>query len=416
MQDSRLGWIVFLAFGFLMFSTSGELLLKEKIGFSYNIQEVWLFLFLPFMRQSHLKNLVHELFSPFFLLLLSIWWILVALALFQGYPLYDIARSARPAFYILALSFYFFKHPQDLSIHSLYWLCIGAIFGDIYSSLETMGERSIVWGGHDEYQHGMNITAVFIATACAIISQRKLLIMPTYFISVALILLSSFRINMISLLAATGFSLFYVYLKIKGNYRKLFFLLKVIPIIIIGSLCYYIAMLNLKGSYMSYRLIERSLLFITQGASVSQDDRRISVASRYLNGLDVQQMLPQGFITVAKDLISFHYDYPFAYMFDTFGTLMSVVIIFILAINIIFIVLGLRKSNERDASTVGSLYLLFFPLLILLNGRVFYVVSESMLCGVVLGLSIYMAKRSFSIRFNGWAKSDATHGLSQSRY
>jgi hypothetical protein len=381
------GWLVSACTGFLLFSTAGELLLRQKIGFPYNLQELWLLVLLPFLRpKSVVNDVIRILFSPSFLFVICLVWMLLAIPVFKGYPLYDVLRSARPIFYIVATASYFSRHPNSLSINSLYWLCVGAMIGDTYATAAVLDSTTTLTWGQDEFVHGMNITAIFVAVSCAILSRRSVSILLAYSIATAVIVLSSFRINLIALLSATMFSTSLLLLKIKGGHARIMVSVKAGIAFSVIALIFYSVFSELQ--FIWYRFYERSSMLLRGNASYSEDDIRLKAAIDYIRSLDAASCLPNGFVTVAKDLISFHYDLPIAYFIDTFGVVISLIMLFLFVRVLYVSFAGLFYSEWMNSCTVARLYILFFlPLLLLLNGRVFYAMSESMLFGIILGIA-----------------------------
>lgn len=388
MLDRRkYGWLACAGTGFFLFSTAGELLLRQQIGFPYNIQELWLLVLLPFLRPRRvMNNLIQMLFSCSFLFLIGLALMFLAIPLFKGYPLYDVLRSARPVFYIVVTASYFSRHPNSLSIKSLYWLCVGAMIGDIYATAAILDNATVLTWGQDEFVHGMNITAIFLAVSCAILNQRSIPILLSYSLATAVIVLSSFRINFIALFSATIISTGLLLVKIKSSYTRVMLSVKAGFAFSVVALFFYSVFSEFQ--FIWYRFFERSFMLLGGDASYSEDDIRLDAAVDYIRSLDVVDCLPNGFITVARDLISFHYDFPIAYFIDTYGIVISLIMLFFF-VRLLYVSLSGLFWNERlDACTIARLYILFFlPLLLLLNGRVFYVMSESILFGIVLGIA-----------------------------
>ncbi len=385
-------WTIYVTFGFLLFSTSGEILAREWIGLSYNIQEIWLIAFLPLLARKHIiHNIIRIVFSKTFLFLISIMLILLSIPIFRGFPVYEIVRSARPSFYMVILASYFSRYPDSLSITSLYWLCIGAMMGDIYATVTSLNDATTLVWGKDLFVHGMNVTAIFLALVSAILKRRTLLIVIAYLISGVVILLSSFRINLAALLSATVVSTSLLFIKMKDSYAKRLFFIKAIFVTCLGIPVLYRIVLDNSSefSFVLYRFFERTSLLLKGDFSQSEDDIRLTAAANYMNSLDLGNFIPNGFISVAKGLMSFHYDFPLAYFFDIYGIGIASIILFFFVMLFIVSLYGLRKSEKLDILAVARLYLLFlFPLLVLVNGRFLYVVSESILFGIVLGISL----------------------------
>ncbi len=412
MLDRRkYNWLVCAGSGFLLFSTAGEFLLRQQIGFPYNLQELWLLVLLPFVRPGRvMNNAIRMLLSPSFLFLICLIWMFLAIPVFKGYPLYDVLRSARPVFYIVITASYFSRHPNSLSINSLYWLCVGAMIGDIYATAAVLDNAAALTWGQDEFVHGMNITAIFLAVSCAILNQRSMPILLAYSLATAVIILSSFRINLIALLSATIFSTGLLLMKIKNSYTRIMLSVKAGFAFSVVAVFFYSVFSEFQ--FIWYRFFERSSMLLGGNASYSEDDIRLEAAVDYIRSLDAVSCLPNGFITVARDLISFHYDFPIAYFIDTYGVVISLIMLFFFVRLLYVSFSGLLCSERLDVCSIARLYILFFlPLLLLLNGRVFYVMSESILFGIILGIASSALDMPLTYSIPSYERARATSRL-----
>ncbi len=327
--------------------------------------------------------------------LIALWMLLVFIAIFESSVFYTLS-SARPWLYAILAGF-LAREVKQCDPRYLFFLCVGAVSGDLLSSAYIFSELPTINGARGIFS--INILATFLMVALSVALGRR------FYIAIAIVLgglaipLSGFRVVAFSVFL--GF--FLTMTVLFGKDRKLFFLTisSIIPPAVFSVFLIYLLERYAIDvhDFARFRISERLISLLKGDFHASQDGERIEKILHYLRW-DNMDFFPSGFVMRSRGVGDFN-DVPWLNFTVTFGAPIGVLVLLIIFFfGIIFAVNFFRtKKGFSSFNAVSVASIPFFAFLLIVNGRFAYVLYESVMIGVVIGSWFWgVRKRSWKAK------------------
>jgi len=378
--------ILYFITGLLAFSGLSFYLTKIKLGLPFALPEL---LLIPFLLIKHkvvylyIKQLLKGLLVNAKLIPWLVCWIfLVLLGYILTGDILAVLAIGRNILYIIILAF-LFSRTKDVSYDFLFYVSFGAIVGELLHSLFY----PVLYQIYDPLQIVCtNTIAIFLTISIPIIYRKTLLQIITTSIAGLLIFISGYRILLLMGVISFVSSYCLVFIHFKN---KKYLILNMIRFILIISLSYFffIHYVNYYGdsSYKYHRIVTRTIGFLKKDFNTTQDDVRFTIIESSLTGIGGEKVLPHGFISKAKGLFGLHIDVPIVFLYDTIGSIFSVVLLLWILLKGGRFAIHEMKKPIFNVDTSIALFFIAFILLLFINGRFLLVTYESWLFGIILG-------------------------------
>lgn len=378
--------VLYFITGLLAFSGLSYYLTKIKLGLPFSLPEL---LLIPLLVIKHkvvylyIKQLLKGLLVNAKLIpWLMCWIFLVLLGYILTGDILAVLTNGRPILYIIILAF-LFSRIKDVSYDFLFYISFGAIIGELLHSLFYPELYQI----YDPLQLVCaNTIAIFLAISIPIIYRKTLLQIITISIGGLLILNSGYRVVLLMgvISFVSSYCLIFIHYKNKKS-----LILNIMCFILIVSFSYFFLIHYVNSydvsSYKYYRIVTRTISFLERDFTTTQDDVRFTIIESSLTDVGGKKVLPHGFISKTKGLFGLHIDLPIVFLYDTVGSIFSIVLLLWILLKGGRFAIHEMKKPIFNVDTSIALFFIAFILLLFINGRFLFVTYESWLFGIILG-------------------------------
>ncbi|MCQ2385168.1 MAG: hypothetical protein MJ078_00610 [Clostridia bacterium] len=287
----------------------------------------------------------------------------------------------RTVFYFM-VGVFFFTKVEKPDMNFLYALCLGACFGDaVFLQYAAYGA---------DYM-SVNMVSLLLICIIPIMQDKLLFTVPSAFFAVYLAFRSSFRAYFVALAAALFFSLVYM-VWAKRSKKALYALLTVaagmvVAIWQIDAISAFAKDVLGMNSLAVYRVTDRLKSLVSLDFTKSEDVARLTLLKEPFETF-FTAVLPQGLIRKGVDELAYgrYKDTPMTFLYDAFGSVLAWALVLFLAAHLVFLI---RKHWNKDApAEKGAAFALImsFGVMMFVNGTFFYIVYESALAAVMVGV------------------------------
>ena len=245
----------------------------------------------------------------------------------------------------------------------------------------------------------LNSVAVILSIVSAFILEKYAVAAVAAAFSLFMGVLSGYRISIIVPLAALLGMLLYLLLRSEKTWKKLCFKWAVLFVICIAvvlmvqhyeTIVYYIAEKTGMDSFAIFRVTERMRGLFQGDITVSQDTERLALF-RYPFTRFFTCIIPRGLIGTEIGEYSLYIDVPLIYLYDIFGSVAALVILFVIVLQLIKHIRPCLSNQSRYRETfwrnkrVAAITTGIMGLLLVVNGTFMVSPYQAIETGLVLG-------------------------------
>lgn len=375
--------IVAFFLGALAFSKLSFAVTVNILKFPIYFPELFLFIFF-ILYIKNMKKLT-KFFSSFgnitaLSLLFFCWCFLVMIAALNG-TMFEVLSTARPILYIIIFAFI---SPALIELTDIVFFVFltGVICGELIYILNFASVYDLDFRGIE----AVNLIAVFSYISLPILARMWKLHIFSLLLVIYLIFCSGFRIVIFTVLFALIIS--YSIQLYRSRHLSRF---KIIGILSVSSLSiFYFSkhLLNILDidRFAYFRIVDRTVALISGDFLESQDNYRFNNLLPALR-LEEFKIFPTGFDMRSAGKVGNLNDIPFQYFLDTFGAPVGIIVITtIIIFGVKYCFSIIRKPESNSYEMLSAAFFPFFILLLFVNGRFLYILYESIMFGLLIGL------------------------------
>jgi len=299
--------------------------------------------------------------------------------------LFSAIFSYRAILYLLFFMCYFRLYKKDIPLNLVFTIVLGAICGELVYVL--IFSTSLVTSS-------VNCLAIAIAIWIPYLQKKYFLTVLIVMITLFLAINTGFRIGII-VVAFTILNLF-LYSLINGKqYRRLRQKFKIVLFFGLGfcGLVLFISNLNFiiekiasitgMSSFAIFRVTTRLESLITLDFSTSQDIGRLDMFIVFFER--IWNIIPRGLIGSVEGGLEYSYyiDTPPLYLFDIFGSVMTILIY--LYFSLLFIMFAKHRIINNQIEILSVWLIPLLGMLSLTNGTFMVNSGQAIMTGIILG-------------------------------
>lgn len=378
-KRDKLGMVIYFITGFFGFSILGQYILLQILHFPVALMEIY-YISLLFWNSKdvmcYVKKIVYGIKKgTFFLIAILLLSFMVTLVMGGD------AMSIRPMLYLVILSDYFTQKEKQTQLINIYIICLSAVLGEVFF-------RFVI--DTNEMMSSMNCIAL---SACIFIPYCFEMFLPMCISIIGLLLFSintGYRIGIIVVLLSTGIILIHMVLHKKMKNQKLVIEILFTIILVTMWLIFknnYLGIINAfadmtnMSSFARFRVTARLQGLLEGDTAASQDSARWNMYKLIFTEF-LPHIIPKGVTRLTGDYI----DVPMIFLYDVFGSLLSVVILFALVLKEARLIVWVLKNKATKVEEFVSLEVLVLIFLLIVNGTYLKSVYQAIMAGTIIGI------------------------------
>ncbi|MGN0371150.1 MAG: hypothetical protein ACI4EW_11455 [Butyrivibrio sp.] len=322
---------------------------------------------------------------------------LILCALVFGMILYSIARGGnlvlilsymQSIFEIIFFAIIFMDY-ENVDVDKLWWLCFGAVCGDVFYLVFLSGET----------YETVNHIAWVSCCITSFLAKGKYKIILTYVLCFVGAVLSGFRINIILVLVALlTCTLWELFRKRENGIKSFLWKISITIILVGGNILLYNNLLliikkiadvfNFNGEKI-FRIVTRLQMFFSGDSISGTDSVRMEFIKLIFTEFD-NHILPTGLIYgPVFGKTGYYVDTPLLLFYEIFGSVVTwAILLFLAYCSIRLIIASLRDIEIKKEYVFAALTVPCATILLVLNGM--FVISNysAAVTGILIGIII----------------------------
>ncbi len=369
--------------GVVAFSRMSQYIVLDVLNLPFYLIEIF---FIPFFMYSYKEYFGYfqnasKKKSFLFFVLVILWNLLIGFA--YTFDLVGIVSTTRALAYIILIAL-IFKEKKGFSIDKLFLISVGATIGELLYAVNITSTDIA----------SINTSCLALMVLIPIIKKRYITFLLCSILGLIVSINSGYRIGIVVLLVSIAIGVVWITFSKEKLTLKTFLGKLSIPIAmtVFVAICvsYYEKLVAIvsglfgTSEYAIYRVTNRLVGLFTGNISLSRDQQRLENYSLILETF-VERLLPRGLVGESVGVLGQYFDVPIIYMYDAFGSVLTIVLLAIICYKGLMCFLQAFKKETPDYLVLSGLMFPIFIIFIITNGSFLYITFQCITTGIILG-------------------------------
>ncbi len=376
---------VYLAIlGFIGFSRMSQYVIHSILGIPFYLIEIFFVPFFIYTWPEYLILLKRVSKKRWFVVFLFVLIYDVLMGCAYTFEIVDTVTMSRSLIYIVLLSFLFYEK-NDYSIDKLYIISFFGLLGElIYSTLFSTADINSI-----------NTSCMALMMIIPAVKRRYGLFMISSILALIISINSGYRLGIVILLLVVMEVVVWTVVvsekrTVKSLTRKMSIPIAFLAVILMVVANYerfveLISSLFGTSQYAIYRVTNRLIGLFTMDFSLSREQARFDAFDVIVEWFD-DRLLPRGLVGKSVGTLSYYFDVPITYLYDAFGSILTIVILGCCLFKGFKCFLASLKDTVKDSHVVAGLMFPVLAMCMIVNGSFLYITFQCITTGIIIGI------------------------------